>query len=224
MGKRATTDAAKAEKALIILDKATSLFLEKEYDEIKMSELAKELGMSNGILYVYFKTKETLFMSLLKREYHKRIQRILDDPKLQTIETFEDVKKLLLLEFESLIDNNPLYLRLESMRAAVLEKNADLEMIFQMKKELHEQMQEIAKYLCKNELLMFDELSLILSTEMSILTGSMLNSCLSPEIMEIMDKVGMSSFKPDFKKDVKRTFRCFLEGYQKEIEYNRRYR
>ena len=73
MAKRAMTEEAKEIKANQILDQAASWLLKMNYEKIKMSDLAKSMNMSNGILYVYFKTKETLFLCLLWREYEKRL-------------------------------------------------------------------------------------------------------------------------------------------------------
>ncbi len=77
MPRRAMTDAAKQEKSNAILDKAATMFLQYDYDKIRMSDIAKEMGISNGILFVYFKSKETLFFMLLLREYNARFSRLI---------------------------------------------------------------------------------------------------------------------------------------------------
>ena len=70
--KRAVTEEAKTARSREILDTAERLFMETGYRELKMSDIAKAAGISNGLLFVYFKTKETLFLCLLWREYEKR--------------------------------------------------------------------------------------------------------------------------------------------------------
>ena len=52
------TEAAKREKANQILDIAAQLLLTTDYRKIRMIDLARKMGISNGIIYVYFKTKE----------------------------------------------------------------------------------------------------------------------------------------------------------------------
>jgi AcrR family transcriptional regulator len=94
MAKRAMTAEAKALKAHAILDKAAEMFSNSEYEKIKMTDIAKEMNMSNGILFVYFKTKESLFFSLLVREYEKRLARLTELAKGTTISEFYDFKKL----------------------------------------------------------------------------------------------------------------------------------
>ena len=59
MAKRAMTEEAKEIKAKQILDQAANWLMQKDYEKIKMLDLAKSMNISNGILYVYFRTKET---------------------------------------------------------------------------------------------------------------------------------------------------------------------
>ena len=60
MGKRARTEQAKQARAQAILEKAKEMLLTTSYEQIKMADLAKSLGLSNGTLYVYFPNKEAL--------------------------------------------------------------------------------------------------------------------------------------------------------------------
>ena len=125
MGKRARTDAAKGEKANTILDKAAELFLEKDYEHIRMADLAKKLVISNGIWL----------------GCDKRLDYLAKKTCLEQIHYFEDIKRLFLEELEYLVDSNPLYIRLESMRTAILERNTDQEVLLRMKTRLFERME-----------------------------------------------------------------------------------
>ncbi|WP_244188502.1 TetR/AcrR family transcriptional regulator [Paenibacillus kribbensis] len=98
MAKRAMTDEAKALKAQAILDQAARMFEESEYNHIKMSDIAKEMQMSKGILFVYFKTKEALFFNLLCREYEIRLIRLTELIIEQPIHNFNDFKRLIMTE------------------------------------------------------------------------------------------------------------------------------
>ena len=64
---------AKAARAKQIMDAAADMLLSIDYRHLKMSSIAKAVGISNGLIFKYFKTKETLFLSLLWREYEKRL-------------------------------------------------------------------------------------------------------------------------------------------------------
>ena len=55
----------KDEKRSMILDAATKIFAEKGYLYATISEVAKEAGMSTGLLYSYFKNKLDLLLSVV---------------------------------------------------------------------------------------------------------------------------------------------------------------
>lgn len=213
MAKRAMTPEAKALKAQAILDKAAEMFLSSEYEKMKMSDIAKQMGMSNGILFVYFKTKEALFFSLLCREYGKRLARLTEMAKEMPIRNFEDFKSLVMNELTELVDHNPLYVRLESMRTAVFEKNVDPETMLIQKINLYKLMSELVSIICAYHAITQEDVMDILQAEASIITGCKLSATLPAEVMEIIEKNGLDGLQRDFKNDVLKTMTCYLDGY-----------
>jgi AcrR family transcriptional regulator len=63
--KRAAGPTDKEERRQAILRGAEVLFRERDFEEIRMSDLAASLGLAKGTLYLYFPQKESLFMALL---------------------------------------------------------------------------------------------------------------------------------------------------------------
>ena len=51
-----------------ILDGARKVFLAKGFDAASMNDIAKVAGVSKGTLYVYFESKERLFLDLIAEE------------------------------------------------------------------------------------------------------------------------------------------------------------
>jgi AcrR family transcriptional regulator len=51
-----------------ILAGAQQLFEETPYPELRMTDLAQRLGLGKGTLYLYFPTKESLFLAVLEAE------------------------------------------------------------------------------------------------------------------------------------------------------------
>jgi AcrR family transcriptional regulator len=51
-----------------ILAGAASLFHSSSYQDLRMADLAAGLGLGKGTLYLYFPTKESLFLAVLKAE------------------------------------------------------------------------------------------------------------------------------------------------------------
>lgn len=215
MAKRAMTAEAKALKANAIMDKAVEMLFYSEYEKIKMSDIAKEMSMSNGILFVYFRTKEALFFSVLCREYEKRLARLREMAGEMPVNDFDDFKELVIKELTELVDSNPLYIRLESMRTAIFEKNVDAETMLKQKLNLYTQMTELVSIICENNALTEFEVMDILQAEASIITGCKLTATLPAEVIEIIEKNGLDGFKRNFKKDVLDTVTCYLDGYRK---------
>ena len=137
MARRARTEEAKEEKAQAILDTAERLFATTEIEKIKMADIAKEMGISNGILFVYFKTKEMLFLQLLLREYEKRLNHMQKLIERKPLSTYQNLKELILSEMTQIIEEREVYIRLCSIRGAILEKNIDTEQMIQSKQWLY---------------------------------------------------------------------------------------
>ncbi|MDR2145485.1 MAG: TetR/AcrR family transcriptional regulator [Tannerella sp.] len=211
------TKEAKEAKEQAILNMAEKMFLSMDYDKIKMSVLAKELKMSNGLLFVYFKTKETLFMCLLFREYEKRLDYLINIANEMPFDSFGDIKQLFMTELELLIDTNPLYIGLESMRSAILEKNTDLDILFSMKKKLFERTLELASVVCKGGILTANQFIDIFFMESAILIGCKLSSDVPSDVVEIVNKIGIEGFNRSFKDDVLMAVSCYFDGFETRL-------
>jgi AcrR family transcriptional regulator len=72
-----------------ILDAAASLLMRQGYDKTTMSDIADEVGVSRGILYLHFDTKEKLIETLAYREIQHYVATWLEhieaDPRGGTI-------------------------------------------------------------------------------------------------------------------------------------------
>ncbi|MEO3944912.1 TetR family transcriptional regulator [Gorillibacterium sp. CAU 1737] len=213
MAKRAMTSEAKAAKSKSILDKSTEMFMVLDYDKIKMSDIAKNLGISNGILFVYFRTKEELFFRILCREYEKRLTHLIEMAKTTPVRDYEDFKNLVMNELMELIDQNPLYIKLESMRTAVFEKNVDAETMLHQKINLYKRMSELVGIICKSSIISPEDVMEILQTEASIITGCKLSATLPEAVIHIIEQNDLNGLKRNFEEDVRKTMIWYLDGY-----------
>lgn len=50
-----------------IMECAQKLFLSKDYDEVSMNSIAKEVGVNKATIYYYFKNKEALYFAIVLR-------------------------------------------------------------------------------------------------------------------------------------------------------------
>lgn len=218
MAKRARSQEAKEEKAGSILDMAAEMFASKEFERIKMSEIAKALGISNGILFVYFKTKEMLFLQLLMREYARRLDNMELRIKNVDISNYELFKKLVLDEMTDIIEDSDMYIRLISIRGVILEKNIDLELMTETKQWLYNRFKEVARIIherCK--VFREDDIMEIVLVQESILIGCKLCSSLPGNILNIIDRYQLEGFKFVFKENALKTMTYYLDGmYQQK--------
>jgi AcrR family transcriptional regulator len=118
---RAMTDDAKIKKRETLLDAAKQAFDENSYKSINMLQIAKLAGVSKGTLFVYFNSKEHLFVEVLFREYQVRYNRIMNS--LNEIEDTSDAGfvNFFLKEYETMMVVDSTYLRLELIKGSIFE-------------------------------------------------------------------------------------------------------
>ena len=66
--KRASTEEKKRQRRAEILAHARAWIAARSFEEIRLADLARELGLVKGTLYLYFPTKHDLFASILVEE------------------------------------------------------------------------------------------------------------------------------------------------------------
>ena len=103
-----------------ILDCALRMFEETSYPDLRMTDLAQRLGLAKGTLYLYFPTKESLFLAVLQAEmgtwFHQAALRLEATPAGSDA---ADVAEGLVLE----LMRRPLLPGLQALLHGVLERN-----------------------------------------------------------------------------------------------------
>jgi TetR/AcrR family fatty acid metabolism transcriptional regulator len=61
-----------------IIKVTAKLFSQKSFHDVKMDEIAEELGIAKGTIYLYFKSKEKLYLEILEESY-KAIEALLEN-------------------------------------------------------------------------------------------------------------------------------------------------
>ena len=67
INRRARSAEQKALRRQVLLDAAEKYFLETGYEAFSMNQLAKKTGIVKGTIYLYFKTREELFLTLYEQ-------------------------------------------------------------------------------------------------------------------------------------------------------------
>jgi AcrR family transcriptional regulator len=121
-----------------ILAAALRLFRRRRYEDITIAEVARESRIAKGTVYLYYRTKEELFLALLSREFVDWFD-ALDDFLAQPAvpppaDTFVD------WILGSLGERNQ-FLRLIAVMHSVLEQNLELDTALDFKRRLAERAQ-----------------------------------------------------------------------------------
>jgi len=117
---RACSSNAKVERKTTILASASELFSVRGYREVSIDDVARCAGLAKGTVYLYFKTKETLFLGLCAeafQDWFDALERGLPDKGAGA--------KALASVIASTLRDRPQLLRLIALLHSVFEENVD---------------------------------------------------------------------------------------------------
>jgi AcrR family transcriptional regulator len=95
------------EKAQRIIDAMRESVAKRGAAGSTFEHVAREAGVSRGLLHYYFGTKERLLVEVVRRDSEIRVAR-LDEP-LEKAESVDDVLQVLVASLTDLIDNEPAF-------------------------------------------------------------------------------------------------------------------
>jgi AcrR family transcriptional regulator len=80
-----------------ILNAAEEVFTEKGFDEARMEDIADELGLSKGTVYLYFKSKNDLIISILDRLFEREFSQLekREDENMSAVESILNFTELM---------------------------------------------------------------------------------------------------------------------------------
>ncbi len=208
---RAIDDSEKAARRQSILDAAKALFLEDTSGLPSVISIARKAGLAKGTVYLYFKTKEEIFLAILTEDYEilmVEVIALLDNPS--SIDELVDSLTSTLISF---LDTHPRFMPLASMASPVLEQNVDIEIVGQFKLMLAEKINDIDEHF----LLAFPHFkkgqcgSLLLHTNALILGLWQMQSW--PEKLKpLLNQFPFNTVVPDFKKDLTLSLKNLWKG------------
>jgi len=131
MRKRAIDDAEKAQRRQTILNAASDLYVRNPDKLPSVSAIATQAGLAKGTVYLYFKTKEEMFLALLADQFFG----LLDQLTLllaQPDSRLEQLPHALL----AWLREHPVFLPLASRAYTVIEQNLPTPIALEFKREL----------------------------------------------------------------------------------------
>jgi AcrR family transcriptional regulator len=122
--RRAIREEQKLARRQEILETAWVLFQEQDYEQVNMIDVAQGAGLAKGTVYLYFKTKEELFLAMLSEQFEQWFNEI--DGRLQTDVQLSTAPALADMLTDSLV-KRPLLTRLFTLLHPILERNINPE-------------------------------------------------------------------------------------------------
>ncbi|MCX6116243.1 MAG: TetR family transcriptional regulator [Proteobacteria bacterium] len=134
-GIRAILDDEKLARENDFIEGALTLFLKEEYSNIGVLDICKQIGLAKGSFYLYFHSKEEVFLRIVEQQIVKWGQLL--DQKLSELPTQCPLHLAAKTFVSSLSEFSPM-LRLFSLLHSIIEKNVRPERILPFKLKMLE--------------------------------------------------------------------------------------
>jgi AcrR family transcriptional regulator len=135
IGRRAVHDEQKEERKQDILTTAWQLFQTTSYEAMTIAGVAKAAGLAKGTIFLYFKTKEALFLALVEQQLGSWFAAV--DAGLIAMHGKGDIPQVTALLCEQL-ESRPGLTRLLAILHTTLERNINLDEALRFKYLLKE--------------------------------------------------------------------------------------
>jgi AcrR family transcriptional regulator len=213
--RRAISDEQKEERRQAILDAASQLFQETSYEAVNIAEVAEKAGIAKGTVYLYFKTKEELFLALQAQEFEAWFDEV--DTYLEEIQAAQEtctIEELVALSSRSL-ENRPILVRLITIVHAILERNIDFSTALSFKQMLRSRILQTGFLLeaCVPFLQPGQGARLMLLTYVLVIGFQQLADP-APVVKQTFAEPGMEIFKINFLDEFSEALKVFLYGLE----------
>lgn len=131
--RRAVREEQKEERRQAIVDMAWQLFQERPYTEVNILDVAQGVGLAKGTVYLYFPTKEELFLAVQMQQFVTWFDDI--DGRLQNLPSECSSEEVAFSITESLVIR-PSLTRLFAILHVILEQNIGYDTAVQFKRML----------------------------------------------------------------------------------------
>lgn len=209
---RARQPAQKEERRRAILEAALELWQESAYDEFKMAELASRLGFAKGTLYLYFETKEELFLALLEG----MLGTWLAELAIWCSAIKKPSRPRLLAELITRsLRGKPHLLRLLPMLETLLERSSSYEAVAGFQRRLLDQLSPVADAVSECLPQLPREACVRLMLHLRALMMGMFQRSQKPQVMQriVSENPEYAVFVVDFESEFTFAAEALIEGY-----------
>ena len=211
---RATNIEDKLEKRQVILAAAFQIFKNTSYNEVTMSAVAGKAKTAKGTLFLYYPTKEEMFLALMEEQLIEWFDAV--DIELDALKKKPSIPEISTLLASSL-ERRKEFTRLLAIHSTVLEKNVSYESIFRHKQVIMQRLTGTGLRLEK--LLPFFRAGqgayFILQCQ-ALVVGLWHLADPTPVACKVIEKEGLTAFKLDFGLEFQNILISLLYGIEKQ--------
>jgi AcrR family transcriptional regulator len=207
--RRVVKDHDKQQKKALFLKVSAELLNSIDFADFSMDLVAKKSSTAKGTLYLYFKTKEELFLEIMKNDYMEWFQSLQDH--LNEYRRQPSGKEVCSWMTNSL-RTRPRFIKMLPLEAHILAQSQNDELIFNYKKEIFTGLKQTAAALQKVwKSLSFKECVLLLVQAHIVVVGSWPHGFPSKGVKDVMRREGLGDIDFDYFDLVNRTLNLILK-------------
>lgn len=210
--KRAANPNAKAERRAAILAAAGEAFDRLGFAAVSMAWLAERVGLAKGTLYLYFPSKEALFLALYLDELNAWFGRI--NRELTKNPRHEPAQ--IAGQFVDALDAQPRLPPLAAILHVVLERNISEEEALAFKRHLLNRVSQTGALV--EQLMSFlqpgDGARLLLRLH-ALIIGTWNAATPAPVARRVLEREEMAALRLDFSEELENTLVLLLEGWRR---------
>jgi len=211
--RRARSPEAKSARRAQILDAASALLEKVELDTVVMDEVARKAGVAKGTLYLYFRTKEELFLGLLERAFEAWFDEL--DAQLAVGQGWIQASALADLVTAALAPRL-LFRRLLALLGAVLEHNLQDDRALRFKWRIAGRLAMTGALLERRTVYLRpgDGARLLLHLQ-ALAAGIQTLAEPAPPVRRILQAPGLDVMRMEFDREFRATARALLTGLER---------
>jgi AcrR family transcriptional regulator len=218
--RRAIRDEQKEERRQAILDTAWQLLQSKGYEALTMADVANTLGLAKGTVYLYFQTKEALFLALVEQQLTDLFSEF--DAALLERSGATSIAGVINAICEAL-EKRPGLARLLAILHTILEQNISLAEATRFKYFLKQHFEKTGKLLEQRlPFLKAGEGAHLLFQCHALVIGIWQLADPAPVVQEALQQADLQVFKIDFAHEFSQTLQALLYGLEYQAQKEQR--
>ena len=205
---RARSDAEKAVRKQVFLKVGEDLFTARPDQLPSVAQIVKAAGLAKGTFYLYFDTKEELYLDILSLRFAGWLEAI--QAELAAVDTLnsQSLAEMILRP----VANDSCFLNLATITQTILEVNLSEKKAITFKKRLGAELSSLADWTQNEKSLPKEFVIALLQDAYAAVIGCWQMSRVSETVAAIRDKVGYDFLFPNFETNAASMLESIISG------------